>query len=88
MVIRGNSEIFLANFEQNQSVFISNFNPFLVNVSHFILPWKHRKNQIFSGVSKGYEVGTLARNELTLSCMLQNGQTYFKNLALFTPQDF
>ena len=26
---------------------------------------------------------------LTLSCiMLQNSQTYFKNLAVFTPQDF
>ena len=26
---------------------------------------------------------------LTLSCtMLKNGQTYFKNLAVFTPQDF
>ena len=26
---------------------------------------------------------------LTFSCkMLQNGQTYFKNLAVWTPQDF
>ena len=27
-------------------------------------------------------------DELTLSCMLSNGQTYFKNLAMFTLQDF
>ena len=29
------------------------------------------------------------RSNLTLYCiMLKNGQTYFKNLAVFTPQDF
>ena len=29
------------------------------------------------------------RSNLTLSCiMLKNGQTYFKNITVFTPQDF
>ena len=33
--------------------------------------------------------GKLQFCHLTLSCiMLINGQTYFKNLAIFTPQDF
>ena len=31
----------------------------------------------------------LKQDILTLYCiMLKNGQTYFKNLAVFTPQDF
>ena len=36
--------------------------------------------------NKIYAYGKIS---LTLNCiMLKNGQTYFKNLAVFTPQDF
>ena len=36
-----------------------------------------------------YEKYYLIKRILTLYCiMLKNGQTYFKNLAVFTPQDF
>ena len=36
-----------------------------------------------------FSIVILQKNTLTLSCMmLKNGQTYFKNLAVYTPQDF
>ena len=42
----------------------------------------------FSDAFRGYKDRTLGTNGFTNSCiMLKNGQTYFKNLALFKPQD-
>ena len=32
----------------------------------FYTPWKHQKNHWFSGVFKGYKMGTVARNGLSL----------------------
>ena len=40
-------------------------NPFLANV-HILYPLKTPENQRFSGVFRGYKMGTLAGNELNL----------------------
>ena len=41
--------------------------PFLAKNSHFIPPLKAPENQTFSGVFRGYKMGTFARNGLVQS---------------------
>ena len=47
-------------------LYFSVMNPFLVNVS-ILYPLKKLENLWFSGVFKGYKIGTLVRNGLLLS---------------------
>ena len=53
---------------------INAFNPFLANVP-ILYPLKTPENQRFSGVFRGYKMGTLARNGLNVH------RNYIPNLA-------
>ena len=59
------------------------FNPFLASVP-ILYPLKTPENLWFSGVFRGYEMGTLARNGLMLHCEMhskecQVGEVFFQN---------
>ena len=62
------------NFTQSRLLMLNSrflFNPFLANAP-ILYPLQTPENQRFSGVFRGYKIGTLARNVL-------NSKTYWRN---------
>ena len=60
------NQYFSPNCLPQVNLFLANFPILYLLKIPENLPWKHQKSQRFSGIFRGYKMGTLARNGLIL----------------------
>ena len=76
--------IFIKHHFSNRYKWVIFVKPYLLDINRI-----NRNQKRTCGVYFAFSLSCILKKCLTLSCiMLHNGQTYFKNLAWWTPQDF
>ena len=73
----------MQSYHQMITLYFHNINPYLSNIPFLYLP-KTSENLWFSGIFRGYEMGTLARKRLThfLPNFVTNGVVQDPNMGI------